>query len=210
VWDEESGVLHCELEGFEASAVTALASFLSPDGREARLVVGSEGADLRVYDPEAGSVLHRLEGHTGAISDVACIASSSAAPHHPRVVSGSTDCTAKVWDGETGERLADLGHHGPVWSVAVWKEPRGGHDRIAIGGEGCTVKVWDGEAFALLHDLQTEYATRRVSAFRLAGGQDRLLVEPTSSGLQVLSGRYDAQLLYAAPSHLVCIHSGEE
>jgi hypothetical protein len=41
VWDEESGELHRELKGFGSWAVTALATFLSPDGQQPRLVAGS-------------------------------------------------------------------------------------------------------------------------------------------------------------------------
>jgi WD40 repeat protein len=155
VWDEESGELHRELDDLGGYTSDALASFLSADGQQARLLAGSQSGGLVVYDPEAGSVLHRLKGHTRGINDLACIASSSAAPHHTRLVSASDDGTVKVWDGETGERLADLRGHSEVWSVAVWKEHtgEGEHDRIATAGHDREVKVWDGEAFALLHDL---------------------------------------------------------
>jgi WD40 repeat protein len=118
VWDEESGVLHRELQGFDHH-FTVLASFLSRDGQQPRLVAGSGRGHLRVYDPDAGSVLHRLEGHTDIVADLACIASSSAAPHHPRLVSVSWDGTAKVWDGETGEMLADRQLWHPAHTIAV-------------------------------------------------------------------------------------------
>jgi WD40 repeat protein len=180
VWDEESGELHRELEGFEDSSVTALTTFLSPDGQQPRLVVGSNLGHLRVYDPEAGSTLHRLDGHTQHITTLACIASSSAAPHHPRLVSVSWDRKAKVWDGETGEVLGDLGgHQGRVMSVAVWKEHTGGHDRIALGDNDGHVKVWDGEALTLLHDLGRcgdPGTNMRFVAFESVEGPTRLLV----------------------------------
>jgi WD40 repeat protein len=183
VWDEESGVLHREIEGFEHCSVTALATFLSPDGQQPRLVVGSQSGEVRVYDPEAGSVLHRLDGsgddhaHAGLITGLACIASSSAAPHHPRLVSTSWDRAAKVWDGETGGWLADLGGEGSeMMAVAAWKEHTGGHDRIAALGYDGHVRVWDGEAFTLLHDL--DCASTTVVAFESAGGAVRLLVAP--------------------------------
>jgi WD40 repeat protein len=155
VWDEESGELHRELEGFPGGQVGALATFPSADAQQARLVAGSYGC-LRVYEPEAGSVLHHLSGHTCDITALACIASSSAAPHHPRLVSASWDGTALVWDGETGERLADLpGHEAGVMSVAVWKEHtgEGEHDRIATAGYAGQARLWDGETLTLLHDL---------------------------------------------------------
>jgi WD40 repeat protein len=195
VWDEESGELHRELEGFadaENNGVSALVSFLSADGKQPRLMAGSSGGELRVYDPEAGSVLRRLQGrtqvkaHGDGVFDLACIASSSAAPHPARLVSTSWDGTAKVWDGETGELLANLRDHGgAVRSVAVWKEHTGGHDRIATTGYDRHVKVWDGEAFTLLHDLDCG-SDHRMVAFMSAEGLQRLLAGPaTASGLQV-------------------------
>jgi WD40 repeat protein len=177
VWDAESGELHRDLEGFE---VSALATFVSADGQQPRLVMGSTSGELRVYDPEAGSVLHRLEGHTRYVPDLACIASSSAAPHHPHVVSASDDRSAKVWDGETGEMLADLRwHEHMVRSVAVWKEHTGGHDRIATLDRTSKVRIWDGEAFTLLHDLDGASA---ILPFKSAEGPARLLVWPLSKG----------------------------
>jgi WD40 repeat protein len=179
VWDEDSGELHRELEGFPGFHVNALATFLSADGQQPRAVAGSSHGHVRVYDPEAGSVLHRLDDHTEWTTDLACIASSSVAPHHPRLVSTSWDGTAKVWDGETGELLADLGGHQElVMSVAVWKEHTGGHDRIATGDREGRVRVWDGEASTLLHDLDcgNGSAINSVSAFKSAGGPYHVLV----------------------------------
>jgi WD40 repeat protein len=187
VWDEESDVLQRELQGFPGYTIDALATFLSADGQQPRLVAGSSRGDLRVYDLEAGSVLHRLEGQTAAIKDLACIASSSATPHHPRLVSTSLDGTARVWDGETGEMLGELPvPGGPVRSVAVWKEHTGGHDRIALTGNDRKIKVWDGEALTLLRELEGWHAVKKLSAFRSAEGPARLLVERRENhGLQV-------------------------
>jgi WD40 repeat protein len=193
VWDAESGELHRELVGFGGYSVVDLATFLSPDGQQPRLVAGSGSGHVRVYDPEAGSVLHRLKGrdyvraHHDSVTALACIASSSAAPHHPRLVSASYDGAVKVWDGETGEMLADLrGHGGPVKTVAVWKEHTGGHDRIAVAGDYRRVKVWDGEALTLLHDLDCGGKVSRLLAFKSAEGPARLLVGRTlAQGLQV-------------------------
>jgi WD40 repeat protein len=196
VWDEETGVLHRELEG-PGSSVSVLATFLSADGQQARLVVG-KGARLRVYDPEAGLVLRHIDGHTSHIAALAFIESSSAAPHHPGLVSTSWDGTAKVWDGETGEMLGDLEGHrtGLEVSVAVWKEHHGGHDRIATASRDGRVKVWDGEAFTLLHDITCDSPVGRVMAFKSAGGQYRLLVAPEGfGGLQVWDPE-ERRLLY--------------
>jgi WD40 repeat protein len=189
VWDEESGQLHRELQGIQGFSVSALASFLSPDGQQIRVVAGSYGGHLRVYDPEAGSALHHLHGHTCDINDVACIVSSSAAPHHPRLVSATWDGRVKVWDGETGEWLADLpGHGAGVRSLSVWKEHtrEGEHDRIATACYDGHVRVWDGGALTLLHDLDCGGPCQHVLAFKSAEGPARLLVAlADGGGLQV-------------------------
>jgi WD40 repeat protein len=136
-------VLHRELEGFEGEPVMGLATFLSADGQQPRLVAKAGSGQLRVYDPEAGSVLHRLEGHTNRIADLACIASSSAAPHHPRLVSASDDGIAKVWDGETGEMLADLGSTTKdtcsQWSCgrSTWGGTTASPWQTLVAGPGC-------------------------------------------------------------------------
>jgi hypothetical protein len=65
VWDEESGELHHEFEDgfFGEYGVNELASFLSPDGQQVRLVANTGFSGLQIYDPEAGSELHHLQGH---------------------------------------------------------------------------------------------------------------------------------------------------
>jgi WD40 repeat protein len=188
VWDEESGELHRELEGSDTAHVTALATYLSTDGQQPRLVAAVSSRWLLVYDPEAGSVLHRLDDHPQQVNDLACIASSSAAPHHPRIVSASDNRTAKVWDGETGGLLAVLrGHQGPVTSVAVWKEHTGGRDRIATLDNDGGVKIWDGEALTLMHDLHCGLPgqTLPLLTLRTVGGPTRLLVGLEGTPLQL-------------------------
>jgi WD40 repeat protein len=91
-----------------------------------------------------------------------------------------------VWDGETGEWLADLGGHGAfVIAVTVWKEHTGGHDRIAALGYDGHARVWDGEAFTLLHDLGRHGYIRSVLAFNSAEGPTRLLLGLEGGPLQV-------------------------
>jgi WD40 repeat protein len=123
--------------------------------------------------------VHHLEGQrwTSQITDVACIASSSAAPHHPRPVAATSDGKVKVWDGAELRVPVSM-----VTSVAVWTEHGGGHDhdRIATAAGGGVVKVYGGEAFILLRDLDVGSATKRIIPFQSAEGACRLLVVPMS------------------------------
>jgi WD40 repeat protein len=162
------------------SGVPYLATFLAADGQQVRLVRGARNVSLQIYDPEAGSLLHRLQHkdcYSSYSTEPACIESSSVAPHHPRLVVGDPmGSGAVVWDGETGKLLTELeGGGGGVGSVAVWKEHTGGHDRIATSAY-LAIRVWDGETFTLLHTLDCRNTGAALSAFPSAEGTHRLLV----------------------------------
>ena len=61
-------------------------------------------------------------------------------PDGTRIVTGSDDRTAKVWDARTGTPLLELkGHTSLVTSVAF--SPDG--SRIVTGSEDRTARVWD-------------------------------------------------------------------
>ena len=75
-----------------------------------------------------------LRGHLNAVSSVAV------SPDGQRIVTGSWDDTAKVWDAASGKDLLTLkGHIDWVRSVAFSPDGR----RIATGSDDRTAKVWD-------------------------------------------------------------------
>ncbi len=77
-----------------------------------------------------------LKGHTDRVTSVAY------SPDGKRIVTGSGDSTAKVWDAETGQEFVTLkGHSGGVTSVAYRLDGR----RIVTGSWDKTARVWDGE-----------------------------------------------------------------
>jgi WD40 repeat protein len=85
-----------------------------------------------------------LAGHTAMVWSVAY------SPDGRRIVTGSGDRTAKVWDAETsGEVLALKGHRGEVHGVAFSPDGK----RIVTGSIDGTAKLWDAatgrELFAL-------------------------------------------------------------
>ena len=77
--------------------------------------------------------------------------SVSFSPDGTRIVTGSWDQTAKVWDARTGTPLLDLkGHTGFVMSVSF--SPDG--TRIVTGSYDGTAKVWDARTGTPLLDLK--------------------------------------------------------
>jgi len=77
-----------------------------------------------------------LKGHTDQVWGAAF------SPDGLRIVTGSLDRTARVWDALTGTPLLDLkGQTGAVWSVGF--SPDG--TRIGTGSFDKTARVWDAQ-----------------------------------------------------------------
>ncbi|KIM84728.1 hypothetical protein PILCRDRAFT_67515 [Piloderma croceum F 1598] len=77
-----------------------------------------------------------IEGHKATIFSVAF------SPDGKRIVTGSSDRTAQVWDSETGTKVAApfTGHKDVVFSVAYGPD----NTRIVSGSADKTILVWDG------------------------------------------------------------------
>lgn len=89
---------------------------------------------------------HTLEGHT---SSVRAIAAS-----HNILVSGSYDCTVRVWNLKTGECMWELkGHREKVYSVGYCHQNK----RAASGSLDASVKIWSTETGQLLHNLEGKF-----------------------------------------------------
>ncbi len=75
----------------------------------------------------------------------------SFSPDGTRIVTGSEDKTAKVWDARTGTALLELkGHTDGVTSVSF--SPDG--TRIVTGSDDKTAKVWDARTGTALLELK--------------------------------------------------------
>ena len=104
-------------------------------------------------DAGRGADRHRLGGQDGADlgggqrpgagparRPCGPVRSVAVTPDGSRIVTGSEDNTARIWDAASGRELAQLtGHEGGVRSVAV--TPDG--SRIVTGSEDSTVRIWD-------------------------------------------------------------------
>jgi WD40 repeat protein len=95
-----------------------------------------------------------LSGHTGAINSVAFSADGT------RIVSGSADRTAPVWDSGSGELLHALRHDGQVSRVAF--SPDGGRILTASStGAAGMVRVWDAASGAPLREIKVASISTR-------------------------------------------------
>ena len=102
------------------------------------------GWEWHYLKQQARGGVFTLYGHTGHVSSV------SFSPDGTRIVTGSGDNTAKVWDAHTGTTLQDLkGHMSSVTSVSFSPDST----RIVTGSGDRTAKVWDARSGALLLEL---------------------------------------------------------
>jgi WD40 repeat protein len=104
------------------------------------------GWEWRYLKQQIRGGLFTLYGHTGGVTSV------SFSPDGTRIVTGSEDRTAKVWDARTGTALLELkGHTDGVLSVSFSPD---GTRIVTGGGFDQTAKVWDARSGTALLRLK--------------------------------------------------------
>jgi WD40 repeat protein len=93
------------------------------------------------------------EGHKGSV------VAATFSPDGARVLTGSVDNTARLWDAVTGKALATLGGH-TLAVIAVAFSPDGA--RVLTGSIGNTARLWDASTGRTLATLKGH--TDRVTA----------------------------------------------
>ncbi|KAF2809507.1 WD40 repeat-like protein [Mytilinidion resinicola] len=132
IWDARSGSLLQTLEGH----------------LDWMIVSGSGDKTVRIWDARSGSLLHTLEGNSTILS----VAFSD---DGRKILSGSDDCIARVWDiGLISLPQSSLpqtleGHLDSVLSVAF-----SGDAQKVASAEDYTVRIWDAQSGSLLHALE--------------------------------------------------------
>jgi WD40 repeat protein/tRNA A-37 threonylcarbamoyl transferase component Bud32 len=128
--------------------------------------------------------LFTLYGHTHFVD------SASFSPDGTRIVTGSFDQTAKVWDAQTGILLLDLkGHTRPVTSVSY--SPDG--TRIVTGSWDRTAKVSDARTGLPLLDLKGH--AREVSCVSFSPDGTRIVTASWDQTAKVWDARIGSPLL---------------
>ncbi|MBX2998647.1 MAG: PD40 domain-containing protein [Caldilineaceae bacterium] len=104
----------------------------SPDSKF--IVAGNwQTSEVEVWNTETGERLRVLRGHTNLVTSTAWASDGQ------RILTGSSDGTARIWDATSGAALfALIGHKGEITSVA-WAP---GGQRIITGSTDATARIW--------------------------------------------------------------------
>jgi WD40 repeat protein/serine/threonine protein kinase len=118
----------------------------------------NRGFEWYYWQRQTHRPLRTLRGHLEEVTSVAF------SPDGRRIVTGSWDQTAKVWDAASGRELLPLkGHSAPIWCVAFSPDSRW----IVTGSWDQTAKVWDAASGTNLLTLTGHAAPIRAVAFSL-------------------------------------------
>ena len=131
-----------------------------------------------------------LSGHTDLIG------SAAFSPDDSRIVTASSDQTARVWDASSGQQLLLLrGHTGQVWSADFSPDGR----RIVTAASDHTARLWDAQSGAEV--LRLDGLSENVSAagFSPDGRQVVLSVDDRTARIWDLASN---QQLVALSGHL--------
>jgi tetratricopeptide (TPR) repeat protein len=137
-WDMKTGDARGKVDfgkdnALKVQSVSALK--LLPDGK--RVAVAQPDGIVRVIELESFQ-------DVAVINDMKGILKGIGVTPNDRLITASTDDTARIWDLKTGQALTVLeGHQAAVNSVAVSRDGK----RVFTGSEDRTVRVWDAEPF---------------------------------------------------------------
>jgi WD40 repeat protein len=150
VWDLQAGKTVRTIRGQvgpgDEGKIYAMA--LSPDGRW--LATGgwfnkSREEDIRLYDFTTGNLVALLKGHTNAVASMAF------SPDGTRLISGSGDNSAIIWDIDGRKLLHRLqGHTAEIYAVAFM--PDG--ERVVTGSYDTTLRLWRATDGGLIAELK--------------------------------------------------------
>ena len=150
VWDAGTGrivrTIRGEFGDGDPGKIYALA--LSRDGRllaaGGRTGTAGQGQLIRLYDLNEGTLIGLLQGHDDAVLSL------DFSPDGERIVSGSTDDTAIIWDVASRKALHRLvGHKGDVNAARFTADASG----VVTASDDNTLKLWDARDGALVSTL---------------------------------------------------------
>jgi len=139
IWDAETGELRFTLAGEDGHTLGVLQAAFSADDKW--VVTGSADNTAKVWKlgEHGATVEHTLKGHSAGVTSVAFSPDPKDPRKDPRILTGSEDYTAILWDARTGQEILTLkGHTQEVTSVSF--SPTGQY--ALTGSRDGTSIVW--------------------------------------------------------------------
>jgi WD40 repeat protein len=138
---------NCELSIQAESHDNILCCAILSEGKELRLVSGTSQHTLKIWSVDLNNMSYKCEqilrGHESWIICCAILSNNSLdyyfTERTPRLVSGSDDCTLKIWNLQSGE--CELTLRGHTWDVDCCAVLTDG--RILSGSADNTLKIWN-------------------------------------------------------------------
>lgn len=155
----------------------------SPDGNQLAYVRNN---DINLFDPEKGTVQHRLIGHTDSINDL------EFSPDNSMLASVSEDLRLIVWNPATGKQMwSEKAHDHRANAVTFHPTLR----TLATVGHDAMLRFWT------TRDIQYDEASRLVGEFPLTEAvPDRLRFSRDGLSLFILHPDRGISALKAIPS----------
>lgn len=147
IWNILTCSQHQVLRG-HADVVSCLTCALSfGAGAAAVIISGSEDKSLKVWEANSGTCIRTMKGHHDSVWSVCCPSKGAAVAGFgggdSTVISGSWDCTIRIWDFTTGEcrGVVPAAHSDGIWSLCCCLGGAGGvngAEHVAGGGSSGT------------------------------------------------------------------------
>lgn len=144
LWDVATGK---QLRTFKGLGVSVESVAFSPNGA---WILGAGGRILYLWDKASGSQIGYFKSPGSYFAHEKAIESVAYSPDGARILTGSTDGTAKLWDTRTSELVQKFtGHKAGVNSVRFSPDGR----RILTGSADHTARLWSAETGRLIKEF---------------------------------------------------------
>jgi WD40 repeat protein len=165
IWDAATGSKICMLTNQNLLFVPSAA--FSTNGQYV-VTAGGTANNARVWDPRTGELLTELAGAKGHTDWVMSVAFDSAGN---RIVTGSNDRTARIWNWRATNCVAVLRHNGKVNMAGFGA----GDSRVITASADGTARIWDPSNGNRLADPMQHNSPVLMAAFSSINGLTRVV-----------------------------------
>ncbi len=168
-----------------------------------RFAIGNEDGTATVWDTGDGQPVHRLWGHSGAVTSIEFSDPSG------RLLTASEDSTAVMWSLADGSPICTFNLHGAGIETARLS-PDG--EIVATGSRDNTVKLWRSADCRLLRSLDLHSAS--VTALAFSGDGEVIATGSDDRSVKIWERQSGALIrslpLHAGPILDIAIHPGTD